>query len=263
MKHLLSCSPIYAALFSLSLIGFSAPVLAQGSHHAIYTARDMDNEYDDGYDDGYDDAMEDCACPPLTYVGRGFYFGLGGGYEGYQVVQKPWVFDDRIGTFNTHANGWNGRLFAGYAYSYLRYYLAVEAMLGTSNASGTNTLNTFSTQYNGTFSAGTSYGASLLPGFRLANNGPLIYGRIGAVRTDFTVKDWSGNIGANSSNWQTGMNYGIGVEFPVYKNITSRFEYDYINYSKFNNGIVGSINGSNSAPADNRGTIDFSYHFVP
>ena len=107
--------------------------------------------------------MDDCPCPPSLLYG-GFYTGLSLGYEGFQIKRNPWVLDDNIGSLNTHANGWNGRLFGGYGKYYNnRYYLGAEIFAGTSGASGQDSLSTPGLQYMGKFSAGTSLGASLLP----------------------------------------------------------------------------------------------------
>lgn len=218
-------------------------------------ASDYGAGYDDGYDDGYDEAMYDCPCPPWYYLKSGFYGGLSLGYEGLQIDRHPWVLDDPVGKFNTHANGWNGRLFGGYGWYYQNYYLGGELFLGTTGAEGRDSITTM-TQYHGQFSAGTSVGASILPGFRLTKSGPLVYGRLGVIQTDFTVKDES-TFSSSKSNWTTGLNVGLGLEIPIYKNISGRLEYDYMNYQSIDNN---TSTGSHNSPVDNRASIDILYH---
>ncbi len=245
--------------FRLSVLGLALVTLpllmSPVTSFAGCSERQLDNAYDDGYEDGYDDAMAKCPCPPKSFM-SGFYVGAGGGYEGFQIEQKPWEFDERFGRFNTHANGGNARMFGGYGYYNRNFYLGGEVFFGTSWAEGSNSLRTPGLQYYGDFSAGNSYGASLLPGYKVLDS-TLAFARLGIVKTDFTVKDTAGGINSSSSNWTKGFNTGVGVELPLYKGISARLEYDYINYSTFNNN---GINGSNNAPSDNRATVDLIYH---
>lgn len=187
----------------------------------------------------------------------GWYLGLGAGYEGFQDNQRAFFDGSRIATFNTHANGWVGHLFGGYGWYFGSMYLGAEAFVGTSGASGSN--NIVSSDYNGTFSVNNSYGASFIPGYHLTQSNVLLFGRVGVVQTQFTVKDALGTLNNNSTTWHTALNLGLGTEFPVYNNFALRFEYDYFDYSSFtNNGLVGSRN----QVTDNRGIIDIKYNFV-
>ncbi|MDR3492103.1 MAG: outer membrane beta-barrel protein [Gammaproteobacteria bacterium] len=253
MKKQLRFSALCITLISVSVTLTPISSFAKTSlfNHAY------DNGYDDGYEDGYDDAMDKCPCPPRLTLG-GFYAGLSAGYEGYQINRNPWIMEDQFGKFNTHANGWNGRLFGGYGRYFDRYYLGGELFLGTSGANGKDTINTTNLQYDGKFSVGTSIGASLLPGYKF-DNGPLTYLRLGYISTDLKVNDASRSNSSSTSNWTSGFNTGIGIEIPLYKKIDARLEYDYINYSSFNNNNANV--GSKSSPSDNRGSIDLTYHF--
>lgn len=187
----------------------------------------------------------------------GWYAGLGAGYEGFQAVQKPWVTTTNLGSYSTNADGWVGHLFAGYGATFVHnIYFGLEGFVGTSGASGSN--STLSIEYGGTFSANNSYGASIIPGYRCPKTGALYYGRAGVVQTQFIVKDTLSGFSNSSTTWVTGLNLGLGVELPVYHQFSVRFEYDYFDYSSFNNnGLVGSRN----EVSDNRGTIDLKYNF--
>ncbi|HSW69757.1 MAG TPA: outer membrane beta-barrel protein [Gammaproteobacteria bacterium] len=257
MNKMFRLSKLCLTLISIPVFIFSTNAFAQPSHHTYN--KGYDHGYDDGYEDGYDDAMDDCPCPPSLGLTGGFYAGVGVGYEGFQIKRNPWVFDDPIGSLNTHANGWNGRLFGGYGrYFMSHYYLAAELFAGTSGASGKDSLNTSGFQYDGKFSAGTSLGVSVLPGYRFTETGPLVYGRLGYIDTEFKVQDWSGMSGSNYTHWTGGFNAGLGVEIPLYKKLTGRLEYDYMNYNSFNNN---GMTGSKNSPTDNRGSLDFVFHF--
>jgi hypothetical protein len=222
-------------------------------------AQEFPLSYRDGYEDGYDDAMEDCPCPPflLPYaLSNGFYLGAGGGYEGFQISRSPLIWDEGIGRLNTHANGWNGRIFGGYGHFFHQFYLGGEIFGSNSSADGADSIN-YLGDYYGRFSVGKSIGASILPGFRLTETSPLVYGRIGMEKTDFTVYDQSGNMRVHDTNWTSGFSVGAGIEMPLpIKGFSARLEYDYIKYSSFyNDGWVGSRN----SPSDNRGTLDIKY----
>ncbi|EKD70091.1 MAG: hypothetical protein ACD_46C00642G0001, partial [uncultured bacterium] len=104
-------STFFAAMISASLITPSMSYAQNGLN--LHSRQCYNNGYDDGYEDGYDDAMEDCPCPPRIGILGGYYVGFGGGYEGFQINRNPSIDNDRIGTFTTHANGWNGRIFGG------------------------------------------------------------------------------------------------------------------------------------------------------
>ncbi|OAI47732.1 hypothetical protein AYO45_01380 [Gammaproteobacteria bacterium SCGC AG-212-F23] len=252
-------------LLTLGLLSLSVPFLifatnASAQSFSLHKHSSYNNGYDDGYDDGYDEAMDDCPCPPYYYGLGGFYLGAGLGYEGFQIHRNPSILDNPYGTFNTHANGWNGRLMGGYgATFYNNYYLGGEAFIGTTGASGKDSVNALGGMmpYKGKFSAGTSYGVSVLPGYKL-NSGSLVYARLGFIQTDFKVNDWSNTLGSNMTNWTSGFDTGIGFEIPIYNKISAKLEYEYINYNSFNHN--GTVSSSNS-PVDNRGSLSIAYHF--
>ncbi len=252
MKKPLRLSTLCIACLSIPLLVISLNASAQP--HKSSHAR----AYDNGYDDGYEDAMDDCPCPPSLYVMSGFYAGLGIGYEGFQINRDILDFNNRIAKFSTHANGWNGRLLGGYG-RYINdsnYYLGGEVFVGTSGASGKDSVDSIS--YDGKFSAQNSWGFSLLPGYRLHKDGPLVYARLGYIDTDFKVTDSIGSTNSKHTHWTSGFDTGIGVEIPLYKHFSARLEYEYIDYSSANN--PGTL-GSDNSPSDNRGSLTFLYRF--
>jgi outer membrane immunogenic protein len=252
MKKVLQLSVLSAALLSLPLLMITSSASAAGMRS------DLDRAYDDGYDDGYEDCMDDCKRAVGLRLLAGWYFGMGLGYEGFQMYQRPRILNDGFGTLNTHANGWTGRLFGGYGYTHNNYYLGGELSAGNSWASGSNSLNAPGLNYNGSISAEKSYGLSILPGYKLfGDSGPLTYGRLGAVTTEFDINDRSAVSGNKSTQWSSGANIGVGVEMPLMKTFSARLEYDYYKYSSVdNNGATGS----HTSPSDNRGELDIIYH---
>jgi outer membrane immunogenic protein len=250
----LRLSTLCLILISVPCFLISANSYSQESGYTSY-----DYGYGDGYEDGYDDAMDDCHCPKLiSLLGGGFYAGLSAGYEGFQINRDPWYLNDRFGRLTTHANGWNGRLFGGYGYTFRNHlYLGGEAFVGGSSASGTDKINLPSFNYNGKISAGTSLGVSVLPGYRF-DSGPLLYGRLGYIGTNLKVNDNFSTVMPSTTKWVSGFNTGLGIEMPLFNRLSGRIEYDYMNYSSFNNpGTTGSSN----APSDNRGSFDLILRF--
>ena len=225
----------------------------------ISTTSFAHGSYDAGYEDGYDDAMDDCPCPPGYGLTSGFYLGAGAGYEGYQISRSPWIDDNHIGSFNTHANGWDGRVFGGYGRYWNNYYLAGEGFVGSSSASGRDNFNVTGTMYSGKVSVDNSYGISVLPGYRIGSNGPLTYLRVGYINTEFNVNENNGSTYTSTHDWTSGFNTGIGVEIPLYKNWSGRLEYTYTNYSNFDNN---SPVGSNNSPSDNGAMLNLKYNFI-
>lgn len=272
MKNKLSLSLFYLSIISVPFfLMASTNSFAKSSYSRGYNDG-YDDGYEDGYDDCYEDAMEECPCPPWRHIMQGVYVGFGAGYEGYQIQRSTTLFDERIGKFNTHANGWNGRLFGGYGRYFNNFYLGGELFTGLSNAHGTDSISTAFLKYKGEFSVGQSWGVSILPGYKFGNSGPLLYGRLGYIQTELKTSDWGNNfmpVSKSASNWTNGFNIGVGVEVPIYQNLSGRLEYSYVKYSAFEqNGSgpqggfqfpTGGI-GSNNTPSDNRGSLDLIYH---
>ncbi len=247
MKKVFRLSTLCVACISIPLLLMSTSAFAHP--HS--------SSYDNGYDDGYEDAMDKCPCPPWRYLISSFYFGVGLGYEGFQINRTILDNDNRLAKFNTHANGWNGRLMGGYGRFFDNYYLGAEAFVGASDASGKDSIDSF--RYDGKVSAGTSLGLSLLPGYKLSSAGPLVYARLGYIDTQFKVKDSIGSmLRSSSTSWTSGFDTGLGVEVPIYNHFTSRLEYEYIRYSSVNNPSFNTI-GSDNSPSDNRGSLTFIY----
>jgi opacity protein-like surface antigen len=218
--------------------------------------------YDEGYDDGYYDGTDDC-CPVeriSVHSLRGFYLGAEGGYDSYNTLNNLVITDDFSGNVRSNATGVMGNLFGGYGYLFPNnFYLGGEAYLGTSNANSKTTFNNFPIMYTGTMSAGTSFGFNFMPGVKI-NNGPLIYVDLGYNRTEFKTKQSITGImpryDTNFSTWSNGIHYGLGVETPIYKKLSMRFEVDHIDYGSF----TDSTTGTKYSPYDNQAKLGLLFH---
>ena len=208
--------------------------------------------------------MDDCPCPPKAYkvysILSGFYAGVEGGYDSYNSSRQVIVNDLINANLHTNSSGLMGNIFGGYGYTFPHnLYLGGEVFIGSTNAGGSSTINSYGTSYNGTLSVGTSYGFGVKPGYKV-ENGPLIYLRLGYDRTEFRSNESTIGIMPSSSsisNWSNGFDYGLGLESKVYKNFSLRMEYNHINYSSFTNDATGTKN----SPADNQGKLGLVYHF--
>ena len=181
---------------------------------------------------------------PETARGR-YYVGLGLGYDVYRVSRSI------VGTkgaltadYNVTAiaPGFLGNFFAGYGYFFNNnFYLGGEVFLnGSSAAEQYNRVLTFDGQSLATrfkFSVGSSFGASILPGFKI-NRKALFYFRLGYIQARLKQQQ---NISLNGGNnfkvtkptWSSGINFGVGLEGVINKVVSARVEYNFDNYDDF------------------------------
>lgn len=130
--------------------------------------------------------------------------------------------------------GFTGGFFAGYGHTFARVYAGVEFDAEAANLGWYHDRETggsggrdFAVEKRG------SYGAALRIGYVL-DNGGLLYGRVGTVRTRFNTLY---NRGANSANWidrsdtLAGTRFGIGAEIPATRHTFVRMDYSYTRYA--------------------------------
>ena len=132
-------------------------------------------------------------------------------------------------------------VFAGYGITRGQWYAGLEGEYEDSNADihhsesrlGSRTLSVDKDK---------SYGAALRAGYRLAT-GPLLYGRLGVVETDFdvytTVNDRTA-FAHDEEHTQTGTRLGVGSDIPVSDHLFVRLDYTYTDYDDFDASIVDS-----------------------
>ena len=132
-------------------------------------------------------------------------------------------------------------LFAGYGFTWDRWYAGLE---GEYEQSGASIFHSKSKPSSRTFEVdkNDSYGIALRGGYRLAT-GPLLYGRLGAVRTDFDTYATVNNrkaFAANEDNTQTGTRFGLGSDIPVSEHLFVRLDYSYTDYDDFDVSVIDS-----------------------
>jgi len=145
----------------------------------------------------------------------------------------PYAFNADFGNHGAGAG-----VFAGYNWALNRnWYLGVELSAETSSAAWYQNRDSGGGTGGRDFSVAKKggYAASARLGYELAN-GTLIYGRLGTVRTKFNTT-WE--KGANTSAWVdrddklSGTRVGVGMELPVARNTSLRFDYSYTVYDRY------------------------------
>lgn len=183
----------------------------------------------------------------------GFYVGASVGPEGASFSQKAHVVryapDGGPGTFNVvdkqHFSGLGvfGSIFAGYGWTYNRFYLAgeVNANISSLQYKLTNTEYINSTVSKTTFEIKNSEGVSLLPGYFLSDN-TLVYARVGyangklkIVESDPTIKSFNKN--------RNGIRYGLGIKHNLTTQWALMMDYSQINYSSVKGSTFEPIGG--------------------
>lgn len=212
-------------------------------------------------------AVAPVPCPILNCLQDGAYVGAGLGYDAYKVRQSITV-NDGVGSgtsFNPSlsARGFNGSIFAGYGQYYDRFYIAGEVSALSTAADMSYGMSNQDISFGTKLTARASYGVAILPGLKV-NDSTLVYIRLGYVRTSFKSQENETipafgvfNRGVSKSTWGNGLNYGIGVETAVCRNVSVRGEYNYINYNSFNSPV-----GTKFAPSNNQFVISGIYHFA-
>lgn len=138
--------------------------------------------------------------------------------------------------------GFTGGFFAGYGHTFARVYAGIELEAEASNLGWYHDRETsgsggrdFAVEKRG------SYGAALRIGYVL-DNGGLLYGRVGAVRTRFNTIY---NRGANAANWidrsdtLAGTRFGLGAEMPASRHSFVRMDYSYTRYADSIDFVTG------------------------
>jgi len=203
-------------------------------------------------------------CPAPAQLMDGFYVGVQGGYDVYDVNVTANVPGTGTNNIDLNANGWVGGLMLGYGqYFSNMYYLGGEIFGNYSNASEnlTTTDNTAvpAIVYNGKINVNGSYGLALLPGVKL-NDTTLGYLRVGYSWASIKYQDsMTGAGSASKTNTSGGWAYGLGMETLLSGNWSLRTEYTYTNYNSYNTAL-GS--GTNVDPSDNQFMLGLIYHFA-
>lgn len=195
----------------------------------------------------------------------GFYAGGSVGYDMYNVnVNTNLTFNGVAigGNPPVSAMGFIGAVMGGYGI-YLAdvYYVGAELFANSSSAAAniTNTNSSSTYVYSTKFTAGTGYGLSLLPGFKV-NDSSLFYLRFGynwtRLKGEESVIVGPASESTSRAGWQSGFNYGLGIETAVHKRISVRGEYTYTSYDDF-----VSPYKTTWSPSNNQFMLSAIYHF--
>jgi opacity protein-like surface antigen len=207
----------------------------------------------------YKDIINNTPCPAPKVLKDGFYVGVQGGYDVYDVHENysP-VITGLTGNTNTRNAGWVGGLFVGYGRDVLESFYIGTEILGNYNGSSTSYQFTSSLlgNYASKFTTKGSFGVSLIPGVKITNV-TLGYVRIGYNWVNLQTQENNSTTGfsARKNATSSGFNYGLGAETLLYKSLSLRGEYTYTNYSNFNTSM-----GTNFSPADNQFMLSLIYH---
>lgn len=170
---------------------------------------------------------------------RGLYLGASLGH-GTLATELTGTHNDSGGgpyafTGDFANPGFTGGFFTGYGHTFDQIYVGLELDAEASNLGWYHNRQTggdsdggrdFSVEKRG------GYGAALRVGYVL-DNGSLLYGRIGAVRTRFNTSYVKGGSSANwidRSDTLSGSRFGLGAEIPATDNAFVRMDYSYTRY---------------------------------
>lgn len=196
-------------------------------------------------------------CPANKTLLDGFYVGVSGGYDTYQMHETASLGVIINPTVDTR--GPSGSLFGGYGQYYGWFYYAGELSVTGSGASSSFSVSVDDLTHTSNVNVRGSYAASFLPGISLGNNS-LIYIRLGAVRTLLNIDDrvvMPGSGGHQTFNeWIDGIRYGIGMETGIFNQLSLRGEFTRTTY-----GSEGSNLGTRFAATQSQFMLGLIYHF--
>lgn len=171
---------------------------------------------------------------------QGLYGGIQLGYDTLNLDTKGGR-DKGIDKAEYSNSDTSTGLFAGYGISWGRWFTALELDYEDSNTDiyhRKSKLNSRTVDVK----KDDSYGLAIRGGYQLAT-GSLLYGRVGAARTDFdvytTVNDKT-EFADDSDHTETGVRLGIGTDIPISEHMFVRLDYTYTDYDSFDANIIDS-----------------------
>lgn len=175
---------------------------------------------------------ENSAAKPAEF--SGFYVGAqgGGGEFGSDIAGRRGVGGANEGDLNAEFADLSagGGLFAGYGYTFNRWYLGAE-LEGNYNG-GEWDHSRFPDGRFFSVRKRESYGASARIGYALMGQ-VLVYGRVGAVRTNFETDHLNLGVDTEQSNDLTGIRFGGGIEVPAADHFVIRMDSTYTTYQDY------------------------------
>jgi hypothetical protein len=123
--------------------------------------------------------------------------------------------------------GWTGGVFAGYGVQTGSLYIGAEAEAEVSSVDWNQERSPEGRIYD--LEKNSTFGAGIRLGYLLKDS-VLIYGRAGVVRSKFDVDYNYQSASISRDKSLDGLRIGGGIEFPIGKSMTARFDYTHTNY---------------------------------
>lgn len=200
-------------------------------------------------------AFDAATAPRATADGPGaFYVGVQAGHGGLAAaVDGPRGAAGGAVTADFGRSGKLGGVYAGYRRDIGGLVLGAEIDADYGDADWSDVANRdFGVRRRG------SVGASAILGAR-ARNGVLLYGRAGAVGTDFETHSGDRVDSVSDTETRLGLRGGFGAEFPIGGGFSGRMEYALTSYEDYDFGLTTP--GDNFANMESVARIGLSYAF--
>jgi len=189
------------------------------------------------------------ATPALAQDFQGFYAGIEGGFDNYEVKVDDIDLTDVIGFDATGSfdglsgNGVMGGVFAGYHVTMDTTFIAVEGFAQLSDASVGISATDGVDEIDANIKAKESFGAAARFGVKV-NNATGIYARVGWLSTNFKATIDDGVDAYSDSESEDAIQYGVGLETMIAESVSLRAEYLRASYG--DQGVDGlSIDNNN------------------
>lgn len=174
---------------------------------------------------------------PAPHATHSVYVGVAVSRDFFQLEN----ISDSRGSLDLGNDGWNGELNGGIGWVFQDHYYLGAEIFGTVNSAEIN-VGRDSLKYK------YSYGIDLVPGVKISDS-TMLYGKVGYIGAEF---DASGSRFGSKDKNKSGLQLGLGLETMVTNNVSTKIEYDYNTFSKFN-GI---------RPVVNSVKLGVAYHFM-
>ena len=204
------------------------------------------------------------AKPSFTPVDwGGFYLGVQYGQNAlYSEVKGPRDMGTDLAEYGDKGNFVGP--FLGYGWRYQNWYWGLEAEYEKTNTTVSHSKSKVESQtvY---LEKNKSYGGSLRLGY-MVPNGALVYSRLGLVRSEFDTYNKVNNqpSGYDDTDWEKGIQYGIGADIPAGEHLFVRIDYRLTDYDDYTVNYLGNTGDPESANYDNDETLfrlGLGWHF--
>lgn len=200
------------------------------------------------------------AAPRAQGLFSGFYLGAQAGYGALTSTtsgQRGVGEGEGVGTDDANLGGLGASYgaFAGWGTELHNWYLGIEIDAADSGADWGHKKD--KPQAPDEFvEKDSGWGVSLRAGYVL--DGGLLYGKVGAVETDFhtyfTENQFAATGAFDQKASETGIRFGVGLEIPASSSLFVRTDYSYARYDEYD-GLHQTTAGTASERFDNRDNV--------